>query len=422
MLLIQAVVVAAALTLPRHAVFGAAVADRPAGLTVSRIVPNSAAAAAGIEPGDVIARVDGVATPNTPAFLAEIHTLRAGATVTATIVRNGAPREITVTLGKPADERDPAVTTVYGAINVDGSLRRTLTTLPAGTTAPRPGVLFIGGIGCFSVDVAADPQDPYLRLAHDLSRAGFVTMRLEKSGVGDSQGPACRGVDFAGEERSYAAALAALRADRHVDSRRVFLFGHSIGTIVAPRLARRERVAGVIVAEAVGRDWLEYELHNTRRQLELGGSSPSQTDAALVEKYGCMYRLLIEKKSEANIEAEMPSCKEHNGVYPVDAAYVQEVAAVNVIEAWASLDVPVLAIYGSSDFVTEEGDHQRIVSVVNTGHSGLATFRKINGMDHLLYRAPDQKSAMEAFDKGAPREYDTELSNVVIKWLKSRPT
>ncbi len=230
MLLVQAVVVAAALTLPRHAVFGAAVADRPAGLTVSRIVPNSAAAAAGIEPGDVIARVDGVATPNTPAFLAEIHTLRAGATVTATIVRNGAPREITVTLGKPADESDPAVTTVYGAINVDGSLRRTLTTLPAGTTAPRPGVLFIGGIGCFSVDVAADPQDPYLRLAHDLSRAGFVTMRLEKSGVGDSQGPACRGVDFAGEERSYAAALAALRADLHVDSRRVFLFGHSIGT------------------------------------------------------------------------------------------------------------------------------------------------------------------------------------------------
>ncbi len=140
-----------------------------------------------------------------------------------------------------------------------------------------------------------------------------------------------------------------------------------------------------------------------------------------MEKYGCMYRLLIEKESEASIEAEMPSCKEHNGVYPVDAAYVQEVAAVNVIEAWASLDVPVLAIYGSSDFVTEEGDHQRIVSVVNTGHSGLATFRKINGMDHLLYRAPDQKSAMEAFDKGAPREYDTELSNVVIKWLKSRP-
>ena len=218
MLLVQAVVIAAALTLPRHAVFGAAIVDRPAGLTVSRILPNSAAAAAGIEPGDVIARVDGVATPNASAYLAEIHTLRAGATVTATIVRNDTPREITVTLGKPADESDPAVTTVYGAINVDGSLRRTLTTLPAGTTAPRPGILFIGGIGCFSVDVAADPQDPYLRLAHDLSRAGFVTMRLEKSGVGDSQGPACRSVDFAGEERSYAAALAALRADPHVDS------------------------------------------------------------------------------------------------------------------------------------------------------------------------------------------------------------
>ncbi|HEX3458527.1 MAG TPA: hypothetical protein VHR97_11285 [Candidatus Baltobacteraceae bacterium] len=43
-------------------------------------------------------------------------------------------------------------------------------------------------------------------------------------------------------------------------------------------------------------------------------------------------------------------------------------------------------------------------------------------MDHLLYRAPDQKSAMEAFDKGVPREYDTDLSDVVIGWLKSRPS
>ncbi|HEX3458528.1 MAG TPA: alpha/beta hydrolase, partial [Candidatus Baltobacteraceae bacterium] len=210
-------------------------------------------------------------------------------------------------------------------------------------TAPRPGVLFIGGIGCFSIDDAGNSQDPYLRLAHDLSRAGFVTMRLEKSGVGDSQGPACRSVDFAGEERSYVAALDALRGDPRVDSRRVFLFGHSIGTIVAPLLAKRERVAGVIVAEAVGRDWLEYEMRNTRRQLELGGSSPSQTDAALKEKHACMYRL-IQKQSEASIEAEMPSCKEHNGVYPVDAAYVREVAAVNVIEAWSAVDVPVLAI------------------------------------------------------------------------------
>jgi hypothetical protein len=229
-------------------------------------------------------------------------------------------------------------------------------------------------------------------------------------------------VDFAGEERSYAAALDALRADPHVDSRRVFLFGHSIGTIVAPLLAKRERVAGVIVAEAVGRDWLEYELRNTRRQLNLGGSSPSQTDAAVKEKNACMYRLLIQKQSEASIEADMPSCKEHNGVYPVDAAYVQEVAAVNVIQAWSAVDVPVLAIYGGSDFVTEESDHQRIVAVVNAGHSNLASFHEINGMDHLLYRAPDQRAAMEAFDKGTPREYDTDLSDVVIGWLKSRPS
>jgi pimeloyl-ACP methyl ester carboxylesterase len=395
--------IAAVLTLPRHAVFGAAVAEKPAGLTVVRVLPSSAAQGAGVHAGDVIRGVDGVATPNIPAYLREFHSLHAGQSVSLALTRDGKPLTLTVQLAQPPDENDPAVTTRYGGITVDGSLRRVLVTIPKEARAPLPGVLLIGGIGCFSVDVAGDPQDPYLRLAHDLSRAGFVTMRVEKSGVGDSQGPPCRTVDFAGEEHSYAVALNALRADPAVNPKHIYIFGHSIGTIVAPRLAQRERVAGIVVAEAVGRDWFEYELRNTRRQVELGGATASAADAAMMDKYRCMYRLLVANESEERIEVEQPSCKEHNGVYPVDAAYIRQVAALNVIEPWSRLDVPVLAIYGASDFVTERDDHVRIVAVVNAAHPGAATFDEIAGMDHLLYRASSPKAALDAFASGAAR-------------------
>jgi pimeloyl-ACP methyl ester carboxylesterase len=385
-----------------------------------RVLPNSPAQSAGVRAGDVIASVDGVATPTIPAYLSEIHTLHAGESVSVALTRDGKPLTLTVRLAQPPDENDPAVSTRYGSITVDGSLRRVLVTIPKDARAPLPGVLIIGGIGCYSIDVAADPQDPYLRLAHDLSRAGFVTMRVEKSGVGDSQGPPCRTVDFAGEERSYAVALNALRADPAVNPKRLYLFGHSIGTIVAPRLAQRERVAGIVVAEAVGRDWFEYELRNTRRQVELGGATPAATDTAMMDKYRCMYRLLVAKESEESIEVAQPSCKEPNGVYPVDAAYIRQLAALNVIEPWSRLDMPVLAIYGASDFVTERDDHVRIVAVVNAAHPGAATFDEIAGMDHLLYRASSPKAALNAFASGASREYDTDLSAVVIAWLKQQ--
>lgn len=408
---------ASAATLPRHAVFGAAVVDKAAGVTVARVIPASPAANAGVLAGDVIKSIGGVSVGNVVSFLDEMHVSRANSDVTLVVIRGNARLSLRARLAAAPNESDPNVTTLYGAINVAGTLRRTLITIPHNPTAPRPGVLLIGGIGCYTVDVAANPQDPYLRLTHDLSRAGFVTMRLEKSGVGDSQGPPCRNVDFFSESQSYALALEALKRDPHVDPKRIYLFGHSIGSIIAPQLALTNPISGVIVAEGVGRDWPEYELRNTRRQLELGGSPPAEVDENVLQKARCMQRLLVEKQQEAQIERTMPECKVHNGVYPVTVAYVQEVAPLNIIQSWTKLDVPVLAIYGSSDFVTEEADHRRIVDVVNGVHVGRATLTILAGMDHYLAQAATAKISYDNAQIAKPEPYEENLSRAVIEWL-----
>jgi len=418
-MILGSLVLAAALALPRHALFGAVLADKPAGTTVTRVIPGSAAATAGIEIGDVLTQLAGVATPNVAAFLAQMHQLHGGQRVSVVEQHNGSTRTMSVVLGTPPDESDPAVTTSYEAITVDGTLRRTLVTLPKNASGPRPAVLVLGGIGCYSVDVAANPQDAYMRLAHDLSRAGFVTMRVEKSGVGDSQGPPCPSVDFYGEERMYAAALDALRQHAGVDPNRIFLFGHSIGTTSAPRLALQQHVAGVIAAEGVGRDWPEYEIRNTRRQAELSGETPVNVDKDVLDKSICMTRFLFLKQPEDAIEHDNPACKDANDIYPVDAPYVQQVAALDIIGTWTRINVPVLTIYGRSDFVTEESDHKRIVDIVNAHHPHTATFHAIEGMDHYLAVARTQKESLDLTNKRAPRTYDTALSTVVVQWLKS---
>lgn len=407
-------------SLPRHALLGAAMEDGPTGPAIGRLLPGSAAERGGLLAGDVILSIGGNPTAQSADVVDTIRHEPSGSPVSLGILRGGVRRTIAITLDRAPDEQDPTVTTEYGAISFDGSLRRTLVTFPRGTKDKRPAVLILGGIGCFSVDVARDTQDSYLRIAHDLGRRGIVVMRLEKSGVGDSQGPPCLSVDFLTEERSYVAALAAFERSPHVARRHIYLLGHSIGTVMAPRIAEHEPVAGIIVAEGVARNWIEYELANLRRQLELDGEAPDKVDAALAEKEICMHKLLVEKENEVSIEKDLPACKTHNA-YPAPSAYLQEVASLNLAESWTKTAVPVLALYGTSDFITVEADHRRIVDIVNSREPGSASLILLEGMDHYLDAAgPLQQAYDRRVKERASIPFDERFSSSVADWVCKR--
>jgi hypothetical protein len=405
-------------TLPRHGIFGIAVADQSGHVVVTTVLPGSVAAGAGVRAGDQILQLDGKPVASVRDFLLAIHR-PARAQATLAIDRGGTPMTITAMLKAPPDEHDPGIDTVYGALSFQGTLRRTLVTLPHGSAGRHPAALLIGGIGCFSVDVAGNPNDPYMNLTHDLTRKGFVTMRLEKSGVGDSQGPPCESVDFVTESASYEAALQALAANPAVDPLKIYLIGHSIGTIIAPRLAERHPVAGLIVADGVGRDWYEYELLNSRGQWALSGLGPGEVDAMMLRTERCKYRILIARESEAQILAEEPDCKGAIA-YPVTAAYMQQVAVLNIAELWTKLAVPVLIIYGTGDFITLEEDHRRIFAIVSAAHPGNATLRLIDGMDHYLTPAGSQQASYDRVNAGKPAPYDRRFSETISAWLCTR--
>jgi hypothetical protein len=412
--------IASAADLPRHGVLGAALAEKDGVVTVKAVAPGSAAALAQIEPGDIILSYGPESITTSAQLVQDIRRSSPRTIINLVIVRNGLNKSISLTVGAPANEDDPSVATLYESISVQNSLRRVLLDVPKPLTGRHPAALLIGGIGCFSVDVASNSEDGYLRITRDLARRGLVTMRLEKSGVGDSQGPPCHDVDFEEESASYAVALDALRRDEHVDPARIYLLGHSIGTLIAPRLALKEKVAGVIISEAVGRDWFEYELQNLRRQLELGGDPPEVVDEKLQSKEYCMHRLLIAHDPESQIEADNPSCKLRNGIYPVGAPYMQQVAALNVIEPWTRLDIPVLVIYGTSDYVVAPEDHQRIADVVNGRHSDLATIVAVDHMDHNLQFAATAADFYTANDQGLKTHYQSEFSEAVLHWMCGR--
>ena len=66
---------------------------------VTRVLPGSPAAAAGVQAGDVLREVDGQELPSAGALIDRIAAARPGTTVVLTIDRADQERELTVTVG-----------------------------------------------------------------------------------------------------------------------------------------------------------------------------------------------------------------------------------------------------------------------------------------------------------------------------------
>jgi hypothetical protein len=79
-------------------------------------------------------------------------------------------------------------------------------------------VLLIGGVGCYSIDNISNIDLLSMRSWIDsLTANGFVTIRVEKTGVGDSKGTPCNECDFATERQGFLAGLKQLKSLPYVD-------------------------------------------------------------------------------------------------------------------------------------------------------------------------------------------------------------
>jgi pimeloyl-ACP methyl ester carboxylesterase len=400
------------------------VADQ--GVSVQQIVPGSAAERAGIKAGDILLSIDAARVASVEAFLKTVRLHHVGEAVTVTVLRAGERHEFVATLAGLPLETDPDFDVIYDAVSTDTGLRRVIVTVPRGLKGTRPALLLIGGIGNYSIDTQWNPRwnpgEPYRRLLAALTRHGFITMRVEKSGVGDSEGPPALTVDMETELAGYIAGLKSLKIWPGVDPARVFIVGHSIGSILGPLAAAVVPVRGIVVMEGVGTTWFEYELINVRRQLTLSGLPPVKIADQLRLKEWAMHRLLIERQPRAELLAERPEAAKMID-YPASDEYMRQVAAQNLPGLWSRLDLPVLVIHGSADFVTSEDDNRAIVDAVNRAHPGRGEFATVDQMDHWLNQAETEAESWRLRHlpptAAVKPVYQAHLDEVLGAWLSA---
>jgi dienelactone hydrolase len=350
--------------LPRRAYFGVGLEKHEIGARVFSVGSGSTAAGVGMAVGDVILTVDDQTISTPEAVVAAISRYRPGQSVRMEILRDGERRAIQATLKPLPFEEMKNATVEYSSVVASPGVRlRTIVSVPLNPSGGRfPAVLLIQGGGCGSIDAPFSSTVAQPGLVHAIGSQGFVTLRVEKSGVGDSQGPPCDSIGFKEELAGYQAALKFLQAHPSVDTQRVFLIGISLGGLFAPLLAEETKVAGISVYGTLVRPPPPY---------------PGRSDR-----------------------------------------FFQEFSTVDIPAAWRKVATRVQVLHGEYDVdeVTSRTTHQSIAAIVNGAQSGSAEFKELLGLDHCWSRHVTLEASRDKCGQG---DVVPLLSDTILEFLRA---
>ncbi len=225
-------------------------------------------------------------------------------------------------------------------------------TLPE-TGAPFAGVVLVHGSGAHDRDETIGPNKPFRDLAHGLAARGIAVLRYEKRNRQQPQRYA--DVAYTVDDETTADALAAvalLRTRTDVDPERVFVAGHSLGALVAPRIGARDpAIAGLILLAAPTLPLADTVVRQSRYLLQIEGKSAAEIDAAVAP---------IENQRDAvrRIDATTPG--ETPSLLGLPAAYWRDLAGYDPVAVARTLAQPMLVLQGGRDYqVTLNDDFAR---------------------------------------------------------------
>ncbi|MCY2998283.1 MAG: alpha/beta fold hydrolase, partial [Planctomycetota bacterium] len=395
-------------------------------VAVQEVIAGTPADAAGILAGDTITSVADKPVATFETFRSVLRGLEGGNTTQVEVLRQGVKRTLEVQLAE-LREQVAGSTVRYGSVDVPKGYRlRTIVTVPENASRSRegryPGFLYVQGMICDSMDRPDAIDEVDTRLVHTMAGQGFVTMRVDKPGLGDSEGPPCSEIGFQEELEGYLAALDNLARQPEVDPSRIYVFGHSMGGVMAPFLAKEKKVRGSIVYGTIARTWFEHQLENVRRQSEAAGVSPAEVAEALQQQAMESSMILIEKKTLGDVWKRWPELRresqgtmlDENHMSTRHMRFFHELQDINIAHAWSESDGSVLALWGEYDWVCSRDDHDRIVATVNARQPDAATVLTMPKADHTFTTHTSLNASRLAMGQG---RWDENLPKRILEWI-----
>lgn len=253
-------------------------------------------------------------------------------------------------------------------------------TLPENAEKPVPAVVFVHGSGSSNMDEKVMKLTPFKDLAKGLAKYGIASVRYDKRSFAHGRKMLKAGSITVKEEVVEDAVMASelLKNDKRIDPEKVFIIGHSMGAMLAPRIdAEGGNFKGlVLMAGTLAK--LEEVLFRQLDEMKNGKSKIMSWVASAQDK---KFRKSFEGLYSLSDE-EAKKCKYAGGV---DLYYFKEMGLHPAEKYLENIEKPVLVMQGSKDLQVSKKDFEGYKKLL--GDKENVSFKLYEGLNHCFVPA-----------------------------------
>lgn len=305
-------------------------------------------------------------------------------------------------------------------INSEVILKGTLT-IPRGVDEKLPAVLIVSGSGMGDRDGNVKKQkfitNIYKELAHFIAGLGFVVLRYDKRGVGESGGDH----NLTGMRdliNDIIENVKFLQGLSYVDKEKIILMGHSEGCILSTIANTIYPVRGMVLLSGAGtsiRAPMEYQSRQLVEEVK-----------NMKGVKGFLLKVLVSEKQVVRNQQKLFDLMQKTTKDVVSVKFQKlpakwfcehlKFSNEDVLKALAAAECPVLAITGDKDI---QADYEDLKQIEKLGRENIDC-RVIPNMDHLLKEYTGEKSVIHLkaqYRKGTSLPIHPMLKSELESWM-----
>jgi pimeloyl-ACP methyl ester carboxylesterase len=298
---------------------------------------------------------------------------------------------------------DASVTIPGNGFTIAGTL-----TSPTTPGRPRhPAVILVAGSGPVDRDSTVAGIPILSQLAGALAGQGFIVLRYDKRGVGQSGGRTESATlqDYADD---LIAAVKWLEKRKDVDKRRLAVAGHSEGAAVAMLAAAREKkIKSLVLIAAAGTTGADLILEQQRHQLELMKVPESEREAKIAR--------------QQQIQAAVISGQGWEGVPPelqrqADTPWFRSVLTFDPSKVMPRIKQPILIVQGDLDVQVPPHHAEKLEALAKAREDASSVeLVRLPGVNHLL--APATTGEVQEHTSLAARQISPQVASAIAAFL-----
>jgi len=323
-------------------------------------------------------------------------------TVTRQDLANVATRQRTLKNATDAPARIPAA---------GFSLAATVTTPAAAGKQRHPAVVLVPGSGPIDRDAVVAGIPLFAQLAGQLADLGYVVVRYDKRGIGQSGGRTERATlrDFADDS----VAVTKWLADRKdVDEDRVFVVGHSEGASVAMLAAREKKVAALVLMAAMGTTGRKLILEQQQHALQLAKVQEPER-AKKIELQKQILEAVVADKGWEALPAEVRPL--------VDTPWYRSLLVFDPAQVMKDIRQPILVLHGAFDTQVPVHHAERLAELARARkRSAPVELKVFPSLNHLL--VPAKTGEISEYASREDAAISPEVARSIDGFVRALPT